>query len=142
MTFNGQTMHASWRSKHFDFGQPGELKGLQAVVITARAKRDFRLSIDIIPDFAQDDCVSVNDVDPDVRDDVLAASVNDPEGMLWDEGQYSSGMVKKKFTILIQVVAETFQLIIRNSDTDADRAAFEIEEIMLYASLMDGSDDK
>lgn len=141
VTFNGQTMHASWRSKHFDFGKPGDLKGLQAVVITARAKRDFRVSIDIIPDFAQSNAVSVEDVDPDVREDVLASDADDAEGMLWDEGQFGNGMVKKKFTILIQAVAETFQLIVRSSDTDADRARFEIEEIMLYASLMDGGDD-
>lgn len=140
VTFNGETMHGSWRSKHFDFGKPGDLKGLQAVTIVARAKRDFRVSIDVIPDFAQKDAVSVSDIAPDVRNDILAEDADDEEGMLFDEGQWSSGTEKKEFTILVQAIGKKFQLIVRNSDVDADRASFEIEEITLWASLLDGDE--
>ncbi len=141
MTFNGETMHGIWRSKHFDFGRPGDLKSLQAVTIVARAKRDFRVSIDVIPDFSQRDCASVNDVAPDVRGDVLAEDASDSEGMIWDEGQWSNGTEKKEFTILVQAIGKKFQLIVRNSDVDANRASFEIEEIILWASNLSGSDD-
>lgn len=142
VTFNGQTMHGSWRSKQFDFNSPGDVKTLHAVTITARATRDFRLSIDVIPDNAQNDAVSVEDIAPDVRSDVLAEDANDAEGMLWDEGQWSNGSSKKEFTILVQAVGKKLQLIVRNSDNDANRANFEIEEIILWASLESGDDSK
>lgn len=139
VTFNGETMHGVWRSKQFDFGSQ-ELKTLQMVTIVARAKRDFRISIDVIPDFSQRDSVSVKDIDPDVRGDVLAADADDSEGMLWDEGQWSNGTEKKEFNILVQAMGKKLQLIVRNSDTDADRANFEIEEITLWANVLGGED--
>lgn len=142
VTQNGETMHGVWRSKQFDWGRPGDLKGLQMVTIVARAKRDFRLSIDVIPDFSQRDCVSVKDIDPDVREDVYAEDVDDVGGGVWDEAQWGDGAVKKEFTILVQAIGKKIQLIVRNSDTDADRANFEIEEIILWASLMEGEEAK
>lgn len=140
VTFNGETMHGTWRSRQFDFGNPGELKTLQMVTIVARAKRDFRLSIDVIPDFSQRDAVSVNDIAPDVRGDVLAEDADDEEGMLWDEGQWSNGSEKKEFNILVQAMGKKIQLIVRNSDRDANRANFEIEEITLWANVLGGED--
>lgn len=141
VTMAGQTLHGVWRSKHFDFNSPDKLKGLQMVTIVARAKRDFRLSIDVIPDFSQRDCVSVKNIAPDVRTDLLAEDANDPEGMNWNEGQWGAGVVKKEFTILVQAIGKKLQLLVRNSDNDADRASFEIEEIILWAELMEGEDD-
>lgn len=141
VTFNGQTMHGVWRSKHFDFNRPGELKNLQVVKVTARAKRDFRISVDIVVDNGQRDAITVKDIDPDVRQDLLGASANDAEGALWNEGQWAADTVKKTFTILTPCIGEKFQLILRNSDTDADRARFEVEEIKLEASALDGDDD-
>lgn len=141
MTFNGQTMHGVWRSRQLDWGAPSDLKTLQAVTIVARARRDFRISIDVIPDFSQRDAVSVNDIEPDVRNGALAEDADDPEGINWDEGQWDSGMQKKEFTILVQAMGRKMQLIVRNSDTDADRANFEIEEITLFANVLGGDDD-
>ena len=140
VTLNGQTMHGKWRSKAFDFDMPGDIKNVQLVEITARALRDFRLSIDLIMDFGQGDAASVTDVDPDVRGDVLAADANDTDGMNYDSGQWSKGSEKKKFTIPIQGIGKSFNLVIRNSDTDADRASFEIEEVIIHASKLPGDD--
>lgn len=142
VTFNGQTMHGVWRSKNFDFGDPGKIKTLKMVTIVARAKRDFRLSIDAIPDFEQNNPSSVNDIDPDVSEDVLAAGLTDTDGMIWDEGQWGRGVVKKNFTILVDSMGKYLQLVIRNSDTDADRANFEIEEVILWASMEPGENAK
>lgn len=141
VTFNGQTMHGLWRSAPISFSRPNSLKSLQLVEIIARANRDFRLSLEVIPDFEQKDCVQVLDIDPDVREDVWASGPNDSDGMEWDEGQWSRGVVKKKFTVAIQAIGTYFNLIIRNSDSDADRANFEIEEVILHASLLDGDDE-
>ncbi len=138
MTLNGQTMHGSWRSGAFDCGAPGKLKSVQIVEITARALRDFRLSIALIPDFGQGDAVQVNDINPDVRDDNWAADENDTDGMTWDHGQWGKASRKKRFTVLIQGLGKNFNLIIKNSDTDADRANFEIEEVIVRASLLGG----
>lgn len=140
VTFDGQTMHGLWR-KMFDFGQPNETKSVQMVTIVARARRDFQLSVDLIPDFAQKDAVSVNNVDPDVRGDQWASGADDEEGMDWDEGQWASGTEKKEFTILIQAIGKKLELVIRNSDTDADSALFEIEEVTLWASLVGGEEN-
>lgn len=140
-TMNSETLHGSWASKHFDFGRPGELKSLQRVSITARAKSDFRLSIDVIGDFGQRDSVTINDIEPDVLSGNWAEDSDDEEGMNWNEGQWASSTVKKRFTVLVQMIAENIQLVVRNSDTDADRASFEIEEILLEASALSGSDD-
>ncbi len=142
LQFAGRTAHGTWRSRQMDFGYPGYLKSLQTVTITARAKRDFRLSIDVIPDFAQADCVTINDIDPDVRSDRWAEDEDDDAGMDWDEGQWGANTEKKQFTVLVQAIGKRFQLVIRNSDTDAERANFEIEEISLEASLLKGEDDE
>lgn len=141
VTLNGQTMHGKWRSRAIDFGLPGDLKSVQMVEITARAVTDFRLSIDLIMDFGQGDTASVEDVAPDVRGDKWAEDSDDTDGMNWDSGQWSKGSEKKKFTILIQGVAKNFNLVVRNSDTDADRASFEIEEIIVHASRLSGNKD-
>lgn len=141
VTLNGQTMHGKWRSRAIDFGLPGDLKSVQMVEITARAVTDFRLSIDLIMDFGQGDTASVEDVAPDVRGDKWAEDSDDTDGMNWDSGQWSKGSEKKKFTILIQGVAKNFNLVIRNSDRDADKASFEIEEVIVHASRLSGNKD-
>lgn len=141
-TLNGQTMHGLWRSRAFDFGRPDRVKTVQVVEITARAKRDFRISIDLISDFGQDDTASEHDVDPDVRDDAFGASAQDAAAARWDSAQWSKGVTKKKFTILIQNVGKNFNLVIRNSDTDANEASFEIEEVLVRASMEDGENQK
>lgn len=139
VTKNGETMHGLWRSKAFDFGTPG-LKNLQMVEIVARGIFDFRLSIDVIPDFGQGDAVSINDIDPDVRGDKWAAEGE--ECMRWDDLQWNRGSEKKKFTVLVQCIGEFFNLVVRNSDKDANRASFEIEQITLYANRLSGSDEE
>ena len=142
VTQAGQTLHGVWRSKQFDWSRPGELKTLQMVTIVARAKRDFRLSIDVIPDFSQKDANSVNDIDPDVRDANYAENAADADGAIWNEAQWQAGTVRKEFTIInLGVQGKKIQLVLRNSDTDAGRAMFEIEEIILWATLEDGEDD-
>lgn len=141
VTFNGQTMFGHWRSKAFDFGHPGKLKNVQFVEITANCIKDFRLSVDLISDFGQADSASVEDIDPDVRTGEWAADANDDTGLQWNSGQWEKGVRRKKFTVLIQSQGKNFNLAIRNSDTDAGRASFEIEEIVLHASLVDGDLD-
>lgn len=141
VTLDGETMHGKWRSKAFDFGLPGELKNVQMVEITARAVTDFRLSIDLIMDFGQGDTASVEDHPPNLRGDVWAEDADDTDGMNWDHGQWSKGAEKKKFTILIQGIGKNFNLIIRNSDRDAGRASFEIEEVVIHASRLSGDND-
>lgn len=142
VTQAGQTLHGVWRSKQFDWGRPGELKTLHMVTIVGRAKRDFRLSLDVIPDFAQKDAVSVNDINPDVRDANYAEDEDDTEGEIWNEAQWQAGTVRKEFTVLVPMQGKKLQLILRNSDTDANRAMFEIEEIILWATLEEGEDDE
>lgn len=139
-TFNGQTMHGLWRSRAFDFGRPDSIKSVQMVEITARAKRDFRISVDLITDFNQKDCATVRDHAPDVRTNNWASGANDDSGAKWDSGAWAKNTVKKKFTILIQAIGKNFNLVVRNSDTDANYANFEIEEILVYASMLSGDE--
>lgn len=141
VTLNGQTIFGKWRSKAFDFAQPGRLKTVRLVEITARGVTDFHVSIDLIPDFGENDAATIEDFPPNVRKDVWAAAPGDELGMEWDEGQWSKAVTKKKFSILIEVTGKNFNLIIRNSDKDADRASFEIEEVIIHASLLDGNDE-
>lgn len=142
VTQAGQALHGVWRSKQFDWGRPGEIKTLQMITIVARAKRDFRLSIDVIPDFAQKDAASIRDIDPDVRDDNYAEDENEEGAEVWNEAQWQAGTVRKEFTVIdLGVAGKKIQLILRNSDTDVGRAQFEIEEIILHATLEEGEDD-
>lgn len=141
VTLDGETMHGSWRSKAFDFGLPGDLKNVQMIEITARARFDFRISVDLVIDFGQSDAAGVENHPPNLRGDVWASGPNDDTGMKWDHGQWSSGSEKKKFSILIQGIGKAFNLIIRNSDSDADRASFEIEEVVVHASRLTGDND-
>jgi hypothetical protein len=140
VTLDGQTMHGKWRSRAVDFGLPGDLKSVQMVEVTARGRMDFRISIDLITDFGQADSSTATEEDcaPDLRGDKWAEDEQDDAGMNWDHGQWSKGTEKKKFTILIQGVGKNFNLVIRNSDRDADRACFEIEEVVIHASRLSG----
>ncbi len=142
ITFNGQTILGSWSSKHFDFGNPAKLKSLQRVLITARAVRDFKLSIDVIPDFGDGDSVSIEDISPDVKNDDWNDVAPDTAGADWDEGQWGEATTKKKFSILVQCIGRNLQLVVRNANADANAASFEIEEIVLEASLLGGDADK
>jgi hypothetical protein len=136
--FAGQKIRAFWRSKAFDFGRPEAMKGLQRVIITARATRDFKVSIDVIPDFNEGDCQTLEDISPDVRNDDFDDAA--PE-QAFDAARWDAETTKKKFTILVQCIGRNIQLVVRNAETDADAAQFEIEEILLEASLLDGSND-
>lgn len=141
VTFNGKTMHGRWKSKAFDFGQPGKLKNVQIVEITASCVKDFRISVDIISDLGQNDSSTVEDHPPNLRTGEWASDSEDDEALQWSSGQWEKGSRKKKFTILIQSIGKNFNLVVRNSDLDADRASFEIEEILIHASLIDGDSD-
>lgn len=141
-TIDGKRIFASWRSKRFDFGSPSKLKSLQRIIISARAVRDFKLSIDVIPDMSQGDCLTIDDISPDAHNDDWASGADDADAAPWDQSRWDATATRKKFTILAQCIGRNLQLIVRNSETDAGSAGFEIEEIVLEASLMDGSNDE
>lgn len=141
-TLNGQTIFGKWRSKAFDFSQPGKLKGVQIVEVTARALRDFTLTCDLVVDFGEDDAANATGTQgPDIRSDLLGANANDEQAMAWDEGQWSKASNKRKFTFLIQAIGKNFNVILRNSDKDANTASFEIEEVIVHASLLTGNEE-
>lgn len=142
VTLNGQTILGVWRSRAFDFGAAGRTKTVRVVEITARAVMDFQISVDLIADFGESDTASVSDISPDTRGDVYAKDQADEIGMKWNSGQWSKGVTKKKFTILIENTGKNFNLVVRNSDNDANRASFEIEEILVHASMLEGEDEK
>lgn len=141
VTFNDKTMHARWKSRAFDFGRPGDLKNVQFVEIVASCIKDFRINVDLIVDFGQGDAVVIEDHPPDLREGEWCSSSNDSSNLQWNSGQWEKGVRKKKFTILMQAIGKNFNLIVKNSDSDANRASFEIEEIIVHANLVDGDTD-
>jgi hypothetical protein len=133
---NGQTIRARFESKHFDWQAPGKLKRLQFIKIKARTKTDLKLSIDIIPDFGQQETITLDALEPVAEFSTWAESASDEDGMVWDQSNWAGATVPVKFEIPIQVVARNVQLVIREAETSADRASFEIEEIILEANLL------
>lgn len=133
---NGQVIRARYAGKHCDFGDPKALKRLQFVKIKARSKTDIKLSIDIIPDFGQQETITLEDVEPVAEFSTWAEDQQDEDGMVWDQGAWAAATTPVKFEIPIQCVARNIQLVIRESESTADRASFEIEEIILQANLL------
>lgn len=134
-TFNGQTILAHWHSKHFDFGHPDKNKRLVAIKIKGKAYTDFKLTIDIIMDFGAD-TFTIPDILSESTYSTWASSATDEDGMTWDQDNWAGEFVEKKFEIPATGVANNFQIIIRESETSANRGGFQLEEIILTANLM------
>jgi hypothetical protein len=140
-TIDGQAIISSWKSKQLDFGHPDALKSVQRVIITARSINDFKISLDIIPDLAQGDAATVENIDPDLQNDDFDVGAGDDGPAIFDQARWNAAATRKKFSVLIQCIGRNLQLVVRNSDTDAGSAGFEIEEIVIQASLLGGSED-
>ncbi len=131
VTKNGQTINARWASKHFDFTQPHKLKRLQKVRIMAQAAVNFKLSLDIIPDFGQQDTVTLEQVDPE-------AGYSQFDVDNFDVAQWDGSVIQVTFSVEMQCLAKNIQLVIRNNDTSANAATLEIQEVILEANIIGG----
>lgn len=129
VTFNGQTIRAKWSSKHFDFGHPELQKRLCFIKIKAKARVDFKISIDIIPDFGQQPTITIPDIESESAFDQWDTG-------LWDQAQWAGDFIDRKIEVIAEGIARNFQIVIREAETDADRAGFQIEEIVLEANLL------
>lgn len=134
--FNDQVIKSKWVSKNFDFNQPDKQKRLQMVTIMARANINTKLSIDVVPDFGQRETITIEDIEPDVASSTWAEDQSDEDALVWDEGNWAGDTVPVKFTTYIQCIGTNLQLIIRESQSTAAKAKFEIEEIILQANLL------
>ncbi len=134
-TFNGQSILAHWHSKHFDFGHPDKNKRLCTIQIKGKAYTDFRITVDIIMDFGED-TFTIADIESESTYSTWAASATDEDGMEWDADNWAGEFVDKKFEIPATGVAHNFQIIIRESESSANRGGFQLEEIILTANLL------
>lgn len=134
-TFNGQTIIARFASKHFDFGHSDKQKRLCFVKIKGKAITDFKINLDIIMDFG-DDTISFEDIESESVFSTWAESATDSDGMVWDQDNWAGALVERKFEIQVSGIATNFQIVITESQSSANRAGFQIDEIVLEANLL------
>jgi hypothetical protein len=135
-TANGEKIHARFASKHFDFGYPEQQKRLVFIKIKAKAKIDFKISIDIIMDFGQQGTISFEDIESESAYSQWAEDDEDAEGSDWDDDQWDAEVVDRKIEILAGGIAKNFQVVIRESENSENRSLFEIDEIVLEGNLL------
>jgi hypothetical protein len=135
-TISGDQIKAHWRSKQFDFGYPGRLKRLKFIRIKARSTDEFSLDVDIVLDAGQQQTVTLGTQNSESVYATWADAADDSDGGEFGESDWSGATVPVKFEILAEGVARNFQIIIKESGTDAASANFEIEEIVLVADLL------
>lgn len=135
VTYNGQAINAVWESKNFDFGQPDRAKRLVFMNIKGRAKIDFRITVDIVMDFGAE-THTIENILSESTYSQWAASATDESGSDYDVDNWDGDFVDKKFEIPLTGVARNFQIIIRESETSANRGGFLLEEIILQGNLL------
>jgi hypothetical protein len=134
--FNGEKIFSRWASKQFDFGYPGLQKRLVFLKIKAKAIEDFKISIDIIQDFGQQETISFEDIESESEFSTWAEDENDADGMEWNRDQWSGAFVDRKIEVLLSGIAKNFQVVIRENQNSAAKSGFEIEEITLEGNLL------
>ncbi len=110
---------------------------------------NFKISIDIVPDFGQQETISLCDIDPDSDfsqydgndDDQDGDPVDDDEDE-FDLAEWTGDLIPVKFSIPIQCLAKNIQVVIKNSDTSPNAATMEIQEVILEANLIGGEGSK